>query len=389
MGGIALLVGRLRTGDWGTTPAAAKARLKERKQDKEAADPPAELASHAGSATVGNYLVLFLAWWAVAAWLSYSYAGEKMPWLMTHMAQPMTLFGGWACALLLLRIDWRKVRGAQAWWLLALLPALLFTVGTLVVAFPLGGRGVDSLARTARFILAGATTAGLLYLISLAIRRHSWGLTLRLAALAVVSLLFLLTVRFTYLLNYVNYDMATEYLVYAHASPDVKRAIQEIETISQRTVGEREIRVSYDDDVAWPMTWYMRFYPNHVFYGANPTTDAMSGAHRPGRQQKLRQGRTIRGAGLCQPQLSPDLVAGRKLQRRMGWGEFAGAVARPDMGRPHRSGTAQPLVADLLLPQSPGPHADRMAQPPRIPYVRAQRHCRYCLGSKCGARCRK
>ena len=276
LGGIALLVGRLRTGDWGTTPAAAKARLKERKQDKEAADPPAELASHAGSATVGNYLVLFLAWWAVAAWLSYSYAGEKMPWLMTHMAQPMTLFGGWACALLLLRIDWRKVRGAQAWWLLALLPALLFTVGTLVVAFPLGGRGVDSLARTARFILAGATTAGLLYLISLAIRRHSWGLTLRLAALAVVSLLFLLTVRFTYLLNYVNYDMATEYLVYAHASPDVKRAIQEIETISQRTVGEREIRVSYDDDVAWPMTWYMRFYPNHVFYGANPTTDAMS-----------------------------------------------------------------------------------------------------------------
>ena len=52
--------------------------------------------------------------------------------------------------------------------------------------------------------------------------------------------------------------------------------MEEIETISERTVGEREIQVSYDDDVAWPMTWYMRFYPNHIFYGANPTTEAMS-----------------------------------------------------------------------------------------------------------------
>ena len=37
----------------------------------------------------------FLAWWGLGAWLSYTYAGEKMPWLTTHMAQPMALFGGW------------------------------------------------------------------------------------------------------------------------------------------------------------------------------------------------------------------------------------------------------------------------------------------------------
>lgn len=41
------------------------------------------------------YLVLFLGFWVVGAWVAYSYADEKMPWLLTHMAQPMSLFGGW------------------------------------------------------------------------------------------------------------------------------------------------------------------------------------------------------------------------------------------------------------------------------------------------------
>ena len=221
---------------------------------------------------------LFLAWWGVGAWLSYSYAGEKMPWLMTHMTQPMALFGGWWGAQILQRIDWKKVRETQGWWLLALLPALLFMLGALFGSIPTGGRDVDTLARMVRFILALFLIGGLLYLIYAFRLAHGIDIltTVRLTAVTAFAILFLLTVRFSYLLTYINYDMATEYLVYAHASPDVKRALQEIETISERTVGEREIQVSYDDDVAWPMTWYMRFYPNHIFYGANPTSEAMN-----------------------------------------------------------------------------------------------------------------
>ena len=165
----------------------------------------------------------------------------------------------------------KKVRDTQGWWLLALLPALLFVLATLAGSVPAGGRDLDALSRTVRFILALGLMGALFYFAYFAFLRSGWRLTLRLTALTAFTILFLLTVRFSYLLTYVNYDMATEYLVYAHASPDVKRALQEIETISERTVGEREIQVSYDDDVAWPMTWYMRFYPNHIFYGANPT----------------------------------------------------------------------------------------------------------------------
>ena len=275
LGGLALLLQRLRTGDWEAPTVAeqnpSNAEGKSRKDGAIAASDP----THASS-SVQIYFILFLAWWGIAAWLAYSYAGEKMPWLMTHMAQPMALFGGWWGAQLLQRIDWQKVRAAQGWWLLALFPALLFALVTLFGSIPAAGRDLNTLSRTVRFILALGVTGGLLYFIQLAFQRVGWRLTLRLSAVTALAILFLLTIRFSYLLTYINYDMATEYLVYAHAAPDVKRALHEIETISERTVGEREIQVSYDDDVAWPMTWYMRSFPNHIFYGANPTTEAMN-----------------------------------------------------------------------------------------------------------------
>jgi len=275
LGGLTLLVHRLRTGSWGgpVSEETGPSRTEEGGGDDRALSVS---ESTQRSSFVRPYFVTFLAWWVFGAWLSYSYAGEKMPWLTTHMTQPMAIFGGWWGAQVLHRIDWKRIRDTQGWWLLALLPALLFVLATLAGSIPTGGRDVDTLSRTVRFILALGLLGALSYGVYFAYLRSGWRLTLRLAALTAFTILFLLTVRFSYLLTYVNYDMATEYLVYAHASPDVKRALQEIETISERTVGEREIQVSYDDDVAWPMTWYMRFFPNHIFYGANPTTEAMS-----------------------------------------------------------------------------------------------------------------
>lgn len=90
-----------------------------------------------------------------------------------------------------------------------------------------------------------------------------------------------------------------EYLVYAHASPDVKRALNEIDLISERTVGDRNIVVSYDDDSSWPMSWYMRLYPNNKFYGESPSADSMNapvgGDCRP---QKLLKSAPVHGSRL-------------------------------------------------------------------------------------------
>lgn len=223
------------------------------------------------------YFVLFLGFWVVGAWVAYSYAGEKMPWLLTHIAQPMALFGGWWAGRLISQTDWAGVRERQGFWLLLWLPALLFVLVSLGrTGMPFGGRDVESLGATVRFFLALFAAGGLLYAGWRWVEQNGLALALRLALVGVTGILALLTVRFSYMLTYVNYDMATEYLVYAHAGPDVKRALAEIDAISLRTVGEREIRIAYDDDVAWPMSWYMRFYPNNVFYGSAPSADSMS-----------------------------------------------------------------------------------------------------------------
>lgn len=225
---------------------------------------------------VRRYVILFLSWWVLAAWLAYSYAGERMPWLTTHMAQPMAIFGGWWLAYMIERIDWSRVRRSGVWGILFLTPVLIFSLATIIASMPLGGRDLESVGATLRAFLGLALAGGALYLAYRWIRSSDWATGLRLATLGFVTILTLLTIRFSYMLTYVNFDMATEYLVYAHGGPDVKRAVEELELISQRTVGGRQVQVAYDDDVAWPMSWYLRFYPNNIYYGANPSTDSMS-----------------------------------------------------------------------------------------------------------------
>jgi DNA-binding beta-propeller fold protein YncE len=95
------------------------------------------------------------------------------------------------------------------------------------------------------------------------------------AFVTALFLLSLLTIRFAWLLSYVNYDYVNEMLVYAHASPDVKSALDQIDEISRRTVGDKMIKVAYDNDSTWPLEWYMREYPNRAYYGENPTREAL------------------------------------------------------------------------------------------------------------------
>lgn len=273
LGALSLLAWRLAVGKWRKLEAVEE-------ESTSVEEPPTSAPVDAAAAAqpsvhVRPYVIAFLAWWMVAAWLAYSYAGEKMPWLMTHLALPMALIGAWWCARLVRRINWEVLRTTSGWWVFALLPALLFIVATLFSSFPKGGRELDALAQTTRFIPVLVASVAVIALTVVAFVRYGWRQVLRLTAVVTAALLFLLTIRFSYLLTYLNYDMATEYLVYAHASPDVKVALEEIEKISERTVGEREIQVAYDDDVAWPMTWYMRYYPNALFYGANPSGDSM------------------------------------------------------------------------------------------------------------------
>ena len=235
-------------------------------------------AVRAGGGAVRNRRILlaFVLWWTVGAWAAYSVAGEKMPWLLVHLALPMCVAGGWWFGRVVRGIDWSTARQNGAIWLIGAPAAFIFGVMTVWTRLPGGGRSLDALATTMQWLVAALAVMGVGYGVWLGANRIGWPATRRLGMVGVAGLLLLLTIRFSYLLTYVNYDMATEYLVYAHATPDIKRMLAEIDLVSQRTVGESDIVVAYDDETSWPLSWYMRKYPNAKFYGSNPTSDSMS-----------------------------------------------------------------------------------------------------------------
>jgi uncharacterized protein (TIGR03663 family) len=160
--------------------------------------------------------VSFLILWLFTSLFLYGWAGEKMPWMVVHQVLPLIVLSGTLAGDLLGGVDGRAV-------------------------WQRGG------ARRAMYALGAAALA----------------------------LLALLTVRFAWLAAYVNYDQATELLVYAHGTPDVTRTMDEIAEISERTSGDKSIVVAYDQESTWPLIWYLREYPNARYYGDRPSRDLL------------------------------------------------------------------------------------------------------------------
>jgi hypothetical protein len=192
----------------------------------------------------------FTAYWAITLLISLSLAGEKMPWITTHFTVPLILLGGWVAGRLLERIQWRKVLDTSAWVLFALIP--LFVIALARVTAPLCTRqpsfllcntiiptsyqtGIltDQTATTwastgvwiAALIVVGAALAGLIvYSLRIGLAQ-----VLRVAGVCLVIWLAFLTARAAWWAAFINYDEATEYLVYAHSAGAVKDVLGQIE----------------------------------------------------------------------------------------------------------------------------------------------------------------
>ncbi len=84
-----------------------------------------------------------------------------------------------------------------------------------------------------------------------------------LVVLTAFGLLAVQTGRTSFRASYINYDNATEYLVYAHGATGIKEVMAQVEEISERTAGGLNAIVAYDASapdtgVSWPMVWYLR-----------------------------------------------------------------------------------------------------------------------------------
>lgn len=219
-----------------------------------------------------------LLYWSVMSLVAFSFAGERMPWLTTHITMPMILTSGWSIAKLIKSFDWAGFKQQRGW--LILLVGLLFilsTLRTLGVLLgsnpPFQGNELVHLEATSLFLLAGITMAvsgaGLYYLLK------GWVLNqaVKLGAILFLGILSLITIRSAFRANFILYDTAKEFLVYAHAARDPKDVLEQVEEISHRLTGSKDIVVAYDNDMLYPFWWYFRDYPNKRWFSGNPTRD--------------------------------------------------------------------------------------------------------------------
>jgi uncharacterized protein (TIGR03663 family) len=236
------------------------------------ADQPATASSQPSD---GGTFGAFAIYWTLVAFAIYSWAGEKMPWLTVHMTLPLIFLAAHVIQTVLGKFNW-----SAAWKngglilggaLLLLIPALI----TVFTAQPFRSQSLQSINETLQFIAGLAILLVLGAVIWRYAQRLGRALAWRTAFVTLLLVFVLLTIRFAWLLSYVNYDYVSEMLVYAHASPDVKVALDQIDEISRRTVGDKMIKVAYDNDSTWPLEWYMREYPNRAYYGENPTREAL------------------------------------------------------------------------------------------------------------------
>jgi uncharacterized protein (TIGR03663 family) len=224
------------------------------------------------NASEGNYTFPLLFWWALSSLLAFTLAGEKMPWLTVHITLPMILLSGWGLGQLIEKVNWsefRKPRLIAGTFLMGVLFSSL--AGLLVMILgshpPLQGRTLEQLAATGAFflsiIIAGASAAGFYYL-------HKGGnfqAAGKISVLVIFTLLAILTARTSFRAAFVHPNDASEYLVYAHGASGIKDVMKQITLISNRLVGEKNLKVAYDNNlpnqgVSWSFKWYLRDYPN-------------------------------------------------------------------------------------------------------------------------------
>ncbi len=223
--------------------------------------------------------LLFIGFWIVGAFATYSYAGEKMPWLTVHMTLPMVLMAGWGFGQIFDSVDWAGFRANRGWIALILIPLTLYA--TLYAIYRLGfsgarpfqGNELDQLQATMSFLFALVVALGGFVGLFFVAAQLGVRQILNLTATLFGAVLVFLTARTAFYANFINFDNQTEFINYASGAPGVRTVMSQVEEISQWTTDGTGIRVAYDDDVSWPITWYMRNFTGQVYYATSPSRD--------------------------------------------------------------------------------------------------------------------
>ncbi|MGI8906532.1 MAG: flippase activity-associated protein Agl23 [Candidatus Sumerlaeaceae bacterium] len=100
----------------------------------------------------------------------------------------------------------------------------------------------------------------------------------RRSLLAVAACLVVLyQARTQHYLNFVHPHSPAERLVYNHTSPDVQEALDVVERMGRETQFGRQLPIFMQGEMAWPLHWYLRNYPNMIA----PASESLDTTTRP------------------------------------------------------------------------------------------------------------
>ncbi len=245
--------------------------------------------------STGQGFVSLLLYWVLMNFIIFAWTAEKMPWQMQHIVLPLGLLGGWFVGRVWESTDWRKLLQQGAGQVAVLLPVLLFSLLVLLGSAsgalrPFSGVTLDQLRATLRWLLSlglfGSAVA-LMYRFGRKLGRGGWS---RVLLLALVLVLSAATVRAALSLSFFNPNYAREFLIYAAATPDTGLVMRDLEKMSFRLAGDKELKVAYDDESSWPFVWYLRDYKNTSFFagGSGPSGDAQVVLVGPDNESKIK-----------------------------------------------------------------------------------------------------
>ena len=215
----------------------------------------------------GNKFDWFLVHWALMSLLLYTVAGEKMPWLLTHIALPFAVLAGRFVGGLVESVPWRATLRNGGLALLLAAPLLTLALFAMVTSVPWGASPIGgwSFIGALGFTLALLVGAVLLWL------RLGSTVASRLVAVSLIGLMGFFTLRAGLQATYENGDDPKEPLVYSQVSADVPRVIDRIEQVAWETGKGRELSILADISHAAlaPWRWYLRDFDEVQYVDMN------------------------------------------------------------------------------------------------------------------------
>ena len=202
----------------------------------------------------GNAFSRFLVFWFVGFFAALSFAGEKMPWLNTHLAIPAALLAAWT-----LQQAWSswspRVVTREA--LLSLAAVALIAGGALPLI--VYDWGAPELAR----VFGGTAAAGVaLAAIALVSSRLGRPALPSVLAVALIGALAFFSLRTMVQVVYERGDVPEDLLIYTQSSPEITRLADDIDRLAAASGRGLDLRIAVDsrDSFAWPWVWYLRDY---------------------------------------------------------------------------------------------------------------------------------